>query len=307
MTATTAPWRGIFTILCTPFTDLGEVDWRSLDAEVEFCLQAGAHGLVCSVNASEFWTLTEEERGKIARAMVARVDHKIPTVVGVAGGSSEIAVSLARAAEDAGADAVMAMPPTGRGASPAVIRKYYEALSRSVELPIFVQNHDAPAGTRMSPEFVSRLVNELEHVDFIKEETLPPQHAIQEEIRLCGDRLRGVMGGIAGRYLFQEHARGACGSMPACEMTDVHARLWETLDGGDEAGARALFSRLLPLLNYESAVPGVYKWVLKRRGVISSIYQRSQHGTALDEGDMKELEILVQDLSDLLRVPLPRD
>ena len=108
-------WRGVFAILCTPFDDRGEVDWRSLDAEIEFCLDAGAGGLVCSVNASEFWTLTDRERCKIARAMVDRVDHHVRTVVGVTGGSSEVAVGLARAAADAGADAVMAMPPTGRG------------------------------------------------------------------------------------------------------------------------------------------------------------------------------------------------
>ena len=161
-------------------------------------------------------------------------------------------------------------------------------------------------GTRMAPALVSSLVNEMEHVDFIKEETVPPHHAMSEEIRLCDDRLRGVMGGMAGRYLFQEHARGSCGSMPACEVTDVHAQVWKALDGGNQVEARRLFSRLLPLLNYEWVVPGVYKWVLHRRGIITSPYMRSHHGTALDEGDARELEFLVSDLSDLMTVPLPQ-
>ena len=67
------------------------------------------------------------------------------------------------------------------------------------------------------------------------------------------------MGGVAGRYLIDEYRRGACGTMPACEATDVHVQVWEALEAGDERRARDLFNRLLPLLNFEARMPGVYK------------------------------------------------
>ena len=110
------------------------------------------------------------------------------------------------------------------------------------------------------------MVNELPHVDWIKEETFPPGHAITAELRLCGPKLKGIMGGVAGRYLMDEYERGACGNMPACEMTDVHSAVWNLLDAGKKREARAMFNRLLPVLNYEAVVPGVYKAILKRRG-----------------------------------------
>jgi dihydrodipicolinate synthase/N-acetylneuraminate lyase len=42
----TQPWRGIFVIVVTPFTENYELDEASLRKEIRFCIEAGAHGLV---------------------------------------------------------------------------------------------------------------------------------------------------------------------------------------------------------------------------------------------------------------------
>jgi dihydrodipicolinate synthase/N-acetylneuraminate lyase len=298
-------WRGVFAIPCTPFTETGQLDLDSLKNEVEFCLAAGAHGIVAPVNASEFWTLTDDERRTIAEVIIRTVDGRVPTVIGVTAGSAAAAITFARHAEQAGADAVIAMPPHVRVAPLPVIYDYYRALSEAVQIPIFIQNHDAPAGTRLSPEFISRLVRELDHIEYIKEETIPPTHAITAELELCGPKLKGVMGGMAGRYLLDEYRRGACGTMPACEVTDIHVQVWEALEAGDNRRARDLFTRLLPLLNFEALLPGVYKAVLKRRGIIRSDYLRSHAGSPLDGFDREELEALLADLGDLFRLAPP--
>ena len=299
-------WRGIFTIPCTPFSDDGALDLESLRREVEFCVAAGAHGLVAPVNASEFWTLSDAERRSVAETIVTVAAGRLPVVIGVAGGSAPVAVEFAKHAEDCGADAVIAMPPYVRVAPSNAIYDYFQALSGAVTIPIFIQNHDAPAGTRMSPEFVARLVRELEHVDYVKEETFPAGHAIQAEIALAGPKLKGVMGGIAGRYLMDEYRRGACGTMPACEATDVHVQVWNALESGHPLRARYLFNRLLPLLNYEALLPGVYKAILKRRGIISSDYLRSHAGNPLDAGDHEELSAIFADMHDLWKLAPPK-
>lgn len=298
-------WRGVFTIPCTPFLEDGALDLKSLRREVDFCVAAGAHGLVSPVNASEFWTLSDAERAQVAETLVKTAAGRLPVVVGVAGGSARQAVEFAKQAAGVGADAVIAMPPYVRVAPPPAIYDYFAQLSRAISIPIFVQNHDAPAGTRMSPEFVAKLVNELEHVEYVKEETFPANHAIEAEIRLCGPRLKGVMGGIAGKYLMDEYRRGACGTMPACEATDIHAQVWNALDGGDQRKGRDLFNRLLPLLNYEALMPGVYKAILKRRGVIATDYLRSHAGNPLDRSDHEELSAIFADLADLWRLAPP--
>src|ERR1035437_11080393 len=129
-------WRGIFTIPCTPFTDTGGLDRDSLRREVTFCVEAGAHGVVAPVNASEFWTLSDDERRTVAEVIVKTVDGRIPTVIGVAGGSAQVAVGFARHAVAIGADAVIAMPPYVRVAPPSYIYDYYRALSEAIAIQI---------------------------------------------------------------------------------------------------------------------------------------------------------------------------
>jgi 4-hydroxy-tetrahydrodipicolinate synthase len=194
---------------------------------------------------------------------------------------------------------VIAIPPVDCAGELDAVYGYYQALSDTSALPIFVQNVDLPFGTRLPGSFVARLVREIPRVDWVKEETVPPGWAMTTEIEEAGPKLRGIMGGIAGRYLFDEYRRGACGFMPACEVTDVHARVWNALDSGDETRARALFNRLLPVLSFEGRAGGVCKAVLKRRGVIASDYTRQFSGNPLDRYDRMELDRLLEDIEDL--------
>ncbi len=52
--------RGVFPVLVTPFDEHGELDLAGLERCVDFCLEAGAHGVVALVNASEFTTLSDD-------------------------------------------------------------------------------------------------------------------------------------------------------------------------------------------------------------------------------------------------------
>jgi 4-hydroxy-tetrahydrodipicolinate synthase len=121
---------------------------------------------------------------------------------------------------------------------------------------------------------------------------------------LAGARLKGMMGGMAGRYLLEEYRRGACGTMPACEVADAHVLVWNALDRGDEEEARRLFTQLLPLLNYEAMYSfTVYKEVLLRRGVIASARTRVAGAARLDAENHRELDMLLRDLEPLLTAP----
>ena len=118
---------------------------------------------------------------------------------------------------------------------------------------------------------------------------------------LAGDALKGMMGGMAGRYILDEYRRGATGTMPACEVADAHVVLWDALESGDEAKSRELYRLLLPLLNIESMYSFVvYKEVLYRRGIIANPKTRAPGAPTLDEPSSKELDQILRDLSPLL-------
>jgi dihydrodipicolinate synthase/N-acetylneuraminate lyase len=297
------PFRGVFAIPVTPFDPRGAIDEASLRRCIDFCVAGGAHGLVMPVNASEFNSLTDEERKRVAVIGVEQTNGRIPVVIGTSGTSTHHAVELSRHAAEVGADAIIAMPPYVRKAPPGEIYEYFRALSDAVDIPIFIQDYIGPVGTPMSADLLSRMLVELDHVDYLKEEAVPAGHMMTLVSRKAGDKCKGMMGGAAGRYLMDEWARGATGTMPACEVVDLHVQLWELLESGDEAGARAFFNRLLPLLNIESLYSfSIYKEVLHRRGVIDHTTTRAPGAAVLDEFDRRELDAILADLEPLYRV-----
>ncbi|MDB5084607.1 MAG: dihydrodipicolinate synthase [Bacilli bacterium] len=296
--------RGIYAIPPTPFRDNGELDEPSLRNIIQFCLKSGAHGIVTPVNASEFISLTDDERKRVVVIAVEEAAGRIPVVAGVAGASEEIAVHHARYAREVGADSLIAMPPYVRKATPDEILRYYQAIDREAKgLPIWIQNNMPPVGTPMSPELLVRIVDSTESAHYVKEECWPAGHYMTKVLELAGDRVTGIQGGMAGRYLLDEYERGACGTMPACEICDVHVQLWEKLEAGDKHGARDFFNRMLPLLNMEFMYGvSVYKEVLYRRGIISSTYMRNAGHYHLDSYDRRELDAILNDLQPLFRV-----
>ena len=93
---------------------------------------------------------------------------------------------------------------------------YYQAIDREVDMPIFIQNHTR--GSELSIDTVVRLINEVEHIEYVKEEVFPPTHMITGLIEQAGPKLKGVFGGASGRYLLLEHPRGVAGQMPGCHI-----------------------------------------------------------------------------------------
>lgn len=293
------PWRGIFVIVVTPFLDNYELDEASLRREVNFCIAAGAAGLVGPANASEFPTLSDDERKRWIKIVVDEAAGRVPVIATTNHGHALPAVALSRWSQDVGADGVMAMPPSILSPGPDGCYAFYKALSDNLSIPIFIQNYAGVAGTPMSSDLLARMCKELEWVQYLKEETLPEPRAISRTLAAAGDACKGVFGGQGGIYMIDEFNRGSHGNMPACQSTEVHVAIWDRLVAGDEAGARKLFNQLLPLINFER-MHGVatYKAVLKRRGIFATTVSRAP-GKFLDEADMRELDAILADVEPL--------
>src|SRR5260370_41161870 len=104
-------WRGVFTIPVTPFDAVGDVDEQSLERCVRFCVDAGAHGVVAPVNASEAPLLSDDERKRVAEIVVATLARRAPGVAGVSGATTRHSAAFARHAPQIPADAVIPTPP----------------------------------------------------------------------------------------------------------------------------------------------------------------------------------------------------
>ena len=296
------PFRGVFTIPFTPIHRNQAVDWEGLRRVVDFCVECGAHGIVWPVNASQFATLTDDERLLGMQIVTEQTDGRVPVVLGTQGVSAVHAAFLSRHAQTVGADAVMAMAPYVQplGNEDAIVH-YYQAIDAEVSMPIFVQNHTR--GSVLSVKTLARLVNEVEHVEYIKEETFPVTHMVTQVQEACGPKLKGVFGGAGGRYLLLEHPRGVAGQMPGCHLTDVVVRLWNALDAGDREEAKRIFNLMGPIFALEMVKGSTYGEVLRRRGVIEFSGDRAGGEHLHDEYDAVALDEILADLEPLFTWP----
>ncbi len=290
--------RGVFAIPSTPFDEQLEVDWGGLRRIVDFCVECGAHGIVWPVFASNFGFLSDEERLKGSRLVVEQVAGRIPVVIGTQGVSTTHAMMFSHHANEIGADAVIAMPPyVHKLEDEELLLQYYRGISDTVDLPIFVQN-STDLGTVLSVKTMVRLVQEVEHVEYIKEETTPATHHLTELLEMA-PKLKGVFGGSGGRYLLLEHPRGVAGQMPGDYITDVVVRLWDALEAGDLKEAKRVYGLMAPLFALEEQRGAGYSEVLRRRGVIKGGRQRGDLYGMMDEHDHRALDNILRDLESL--------
>ena len=290
--------RGIFPVLQTPLDTAGELDEAALRREVAFSIEMGAHGLVFPVLGGEFQYLSDRERQRLVEIVIVEASHQLPVVVGVAGPVAAIAVEHASHAALHGADAVIALPPTLSRGSDGEVLAYYRAIGEAAGLPVFVQN----SSPGISAAMLVRILREVEQVKYIKEEAAPSAHHISAVVEAVGELCWGVFGGALGRWMLSEMRRGACGFMPAAEITDVYVRIWDAFQAGDEATARRIFNALLPEINFAGLLGmQVCKEVLVRRGVIATARMRTPGSTELDADDHRELDAILADLAPYMR------
>ncbi len=231
---------------------------------------------------------------------------RIPVVIGVSGVSTAASVLYTQHAAQIGADAVIAMPPYVKHPPASEIPDFYAAVARAGHgLPVWIQNNLGPVGTAMSPELLCRLLREIPEVSFIKEESEHAPQVISKVRALAGDDLRGIMGGMGGRFVLEEYRRGSCGTMPASEVADAHVLVWNALERGAEDEARRLHTQLLPMLNYEALYTyAIYKEILVKRGVIASSHSRAPGAPVLDAENHREIDALLRDLEPMLTLGL---
>jgi 4-hydroxy-tetrahydrodipicolinate synthase len=291
--------EGVFPIVATPFCTDGVPDMADLERLVDFIVGSGVDGVVFPGVASEFDTLAPTERSELVAAVARAVGDRVPLVVGVSAADAESAATYAAQARALGAAAVMAMaPPSLREHMPAQV-DYFARIARE-RVPIILQNAPPPAGCGLAPEQVASIVDAVPGIGYVKEETLPCGQRITRLLDLAPSRLRGVLGGAGGRYITDELARGACGTMPACELCDLHVAQFRAHRAGRPAEVRRLFDRMLPLLNFQAVFRmAMTKEVLRRRGIIASTHVRAA-GPRLDAGDLRELDQLMAGIADLL-------
>ncbi len=291
----TALPEGILPVLATPFRADGSVDEDSFARQINFCVEAGAAGLVMFGLASEYYKLSDAERDRLAWLTVERTGGRTPTILSVTSHARELAVAEAKRFAGYGADALMVMPPFLFGVGESAILAHVEAVAAAVELPVIVQYAPLQTGCPVAAEQFVRLAERCPHIRAIKVDAIPAGPYVSQ---LAG-RL-GSYCGYMGTHLPEAVERGVGGCMPTGSVTRAFVRVWQLLRERPADG-RALHARMLPLLSFlmqsVEFLIACEKRILQKAEVFAGTYTRSPHAS-LDAWQERELDALLVGMAD---------
>jgi dihydrodipicolinate synthase/N-acetylneuraminate lyase len=236
---------GIIPAVTTPFDATGAVDPDALARNLAALLDAGVHGFVVTGTMGEAGSLTAEERRLVMRTAVRAADGRVPVIAGVSSGTPAASIGFAADAAEAGADAVMLLPPLGYRADPRETVAFYRTVADAIALPIMAYNNPEASGVDLAPAMIAQIAAEVEQVVAIKECSGDARriaallHAAPElEVLVGGDdwALEGFCAGATGWVT----GVGDCAPAECVE-------LYEACRAADLERARAVYGRLLPL------------------------------------------------------------
>ena len=152
------PFHGVLPALITPFTDDGRaIDADALAAIVDRLVAAGVGGLVPGGSTGEFTTLGHAERRQLVEVTVGAAAGRVPVVAGAGALSTRETVELSVHAEQAGAAAVMIVPPFYEALSWRELLAHYTAVADAISIPIMYYNLPSASGVRLSAEQLREL------------------------------------------------------------------------------------------------------------------------------------------------------
>jgi 4-hydroxy-tetrahydrodipicolinate synthase len=239
---------GIVPAAITPFTDADEVDVAALRGNLEALLDGGVRGVVATGTMGEAGQLSDDERRVVVETCVAVVGgggRGLPVIVGVSAGSTAAAVRNAAAAREAGADAVMCLPPLHYPGTHAELVAFYSAVDEAAgDLPIMLYNNPAASGVELAPAEIAAIAGDVPGVVAVKECSGDARRIAA--LRNDSD-LEVLVGG--DDWALEGFAAGATGWVSG--VANVAPRecveLQRLVEAGSLAEARVLYTRLLPL------------------------------------------------------------
>lgn len=292
--------KGVYLITVTPFTDSGALDLASTDRMVDFCLEKGVTGLTVLGIMGEATKLTAEESRLFVKQVLARVQGRVPVVVGASAAGFAPMGELTKAVMDLGASGVMVAPPHSVRTDDQIV-SYFDMVSETVgDTPWVLQDHPVSTGVQMSAGVILRILKNAPTCVMLKHEDWPGLAKLSA-IRAASDkgevkRVSILTGNGGGLFLPEELTRGADGAMTGFAYPEMMVDVVAAHARGDRERAHDLFDAYLPLAKYEQQAGvglAVRKHIFRQRGVIASAMIRKP-GPKLSKQDLDDIAFLTQ-------------
>ncbi len=268
---------GMWPVAPTPFHENGEVDYEGMNRVIDCMVDQKVEGICILANYSEQFLISDEEREKITKLCMKKIDGRVKTIITVSHFATDIVRPRAELAKSLGADIIMMMPPY-HGAllkgNPDQIFEQFNEISK-VGIPIMIQ--DAPlSGIELSVSLLTKMINEIENLTCFKIESANAASKIRALIKNCSERLDAPFDGEESITLYADLEAGISGSMSSALLPEKIAPVIDHFWNNEKDKAEEVYDSILPLINFENRQCGfrATKTVMKEGGVIKSDFCR---------------------------------
>jgi len=265
--------RGTFTALVTPFTEAdASIDFPAYERHLEAQIAGGINGLVPCGTTGESPTLSEDEKFALIQRAVHVANGRCQVMAGTGSNDTKKALAQAKAAVEAGANAVMLVMPMYNRPSQAALCDYVETVASSVRCPVVVYNVPSRTAVSIDVDTLIEAANRAPNVIGLKDASGNVTYC-QSLLARVGSRLSVLSGDDALTLpMMAVGARGVISVtsnvLPAAVGRVVHAALEGRFDE-----ARTEHLRLLGVHDamFCAPSPGPVKVALAHKGAMSSM------------------------------------
>ena len=246
--------QGSMPALVTPMKG-SAVDFAALKALVEWQIAEGSSGLVPVGTTGESPTLSHEEHGAVIEAVVQAAAGRVPVIAGAGSNNTVEAISLAKHAEEVGADAVLVVTPYYNKPTQRGLYQHFKAIHDACALPIIIYNIPPRSVIDMTPATMGELAK-LPRIVGVKDATAKLDRVSQQRIT-CGKDFVQLSGEDATALGFNAHGGVGCISVTANVAPKLCAEFQAATLAGDFKTALEYQDRLMPLHEAIFLEPGL--------------------------------------------------
>ncbi|MHB1101258.1 MAG: 4-hydroxy-tetrahydrodipicolinate synthase [Devosia sp.] len=237
--------RGSITALITPFVN-GALDEKAFSALVDWQIGEGTHGLVPVGTTGESPTVTHEEHRRVIEICVEVANKRVPVVAGAGSNSTAEAVSLARFAEEVGADAILSVVPYYNKPSQEGLFQHFSAVAGATGLPIILYSVPGRTVVDLTVETIARLRDAHDNIIGVKDATANMERASMQRARLGNDFIL-LSGEDMTALGFNAHGGRGCISVTANIAPKLCAQFQNACQQGNYAEALTIQDKLVHL------------------------------------------------------------
>ncbi len=294
--------HGSICALVTPFGADHSLDLPAWERLLDLHLRAGTHGVVVGGSTGESGALDDWELALLLDRALLRCAERLTVIAAAGGSSTRQALSRARVAQAAGAQALLAVTPYYCRPTQAGLQAHYRALAET-GVPLIAYNVPSRTGSDLLPETVAQLFSDGT-LAAIKE-ARPEQERMQSLLdAAAGHQHISVLSGDDASALRSMNA-GAHGviSVAANVLPRRFAHMCGNALAGDDEAALADHEAMQPVYAFLGIEPNPIpaKWLLARNDLIGPalrlpLLQLSQ--SAVEQGQ-RPLQMVTSELRSL--------